>query len=433
MGYLILSYLVFLLLQPILRFITFNNFSSDFYEISSLFLVVFGWVAIGIIYLLNTTKSGDRILGSLERSSERRKTKKKVNKRMSKIDTITKELEQIKKEYELEPDSSIIEPFKLNSKTLYLTNDDKYNFVIEQESKADALFERYKDCFTINERGVFPKGSFDLPIFSDYRYQKEDIEYLQTIYPIDLNDIGKIINKRKQCFNAILDIRQKITSDSIITQKGKHGEDSVIKFLNYYKDNYIILENILVDFDGETSESDAIIVCDKGVFVIEIKNHGNVNSTLSISSDGRWAMIKNGKKEFKDNVFEQNNRHCAINQTILNRELKNRGINMDYIKCNSIIVIANDKVEIDNESSNAILRKSEIITYIENLQTSTKLSKDIQEEIADIFKSKNLPPKKFPVTDLYNDYCIALREFEKLQKILTGYYLLEKTYRKHLE
>lgn len=369
---------------------------------------------------------------SLKEIKEKVKQQKKEKYRLVNQSVIEKELNEIKKEYNLITDNTLIERFEPPNNTTYMNNDEKYPYVMEQEQRVKRLFTENKDLFKITDNGIFLKEQFHSNEFG-YYYNDEDIKFLNKVYPIAPQDIEKIIKRRYDCFNSIKECLNKATFEAISTKKGKDGENNVANQLNLFKDNFIILNNIRVELEGQSSESDFIVICDKGVFAIEVKNHGNINSMIEISSDGRWTMTNNGKKEVKDNVSAQNNRHCAINQTILNKELKNRGINTDYIKCKSIITIANDKVALRNNSMNIVLRASEIITYIENLNTDTKLDRRLQEEIANVFKERNLSPKRYPVVDLANNLSCSIQELIRLNNILTGYSKLRSAYSKYVE
>ena len=437
-----------IILQPVLTFllqlISFEFIPKEICNIISLIICGILILLAFLLFLISLIEGLFRFFGkdidifwNIERSLKERKEnsqkRKKEKYRLTNQLAIEEELNEIKKEYNLISDNTLIERFKPPNHTTYMTNDEKYPYVMEQEQRVKQLFEENKDLFKITDKGIFLKEFFYPHDFDSYYYIDEDIKFLNRVYPIAPKDIEKIIKRRNDCLDSIRECINQATFEAITTKKGKNGEDNVKNNLILFKDIYIILNNIRVELEGQSSESDFIIICDKGVFAVEVKNHGNVNSTIEISPDGRWTMINRGKKEVKDNVSAQNNRHCAINQAILNRELKNRGINTDYIKCKSIIAIANDNVEIRNYSMNAVLRASEIITYIENLDTDTKLDRELQEEIANIFKENNLHPKKYPVVDLVGDLSYSLQEFIRLTNVLRGYDELEHAYYKYVK
>lgn len=369
-----------------------------------------------------------------------RKKKKSLNERLAKQETIIKpELEKVIKEYGLVADNTLIESINLPNNITYMNNDEKYLFVMEQEKKVKSLLNQNKHFFGIRNNDIYINEHYHQNdhhlsyLKSGYGFEDKDIEFLSSMYPIQPQYIERIVEKRNQAFNVIRESLSKATMEAILTKKGYDGERYVANTLSLYKDNYIILNNIRVELEGKSSESDFVIICDKGIFVIEVKNHGNANSSIEISSDGRWVMNKNGRKEVKDNVSAQNNRHCAINQSLINKALKENGYDGEYIKCKSIIVIANDNVEIKNHSMNTVLRTSEIITYIENLNSEYELPKDLQEEIKGILLTNNLPAKKYPVNDIYGNFEYALNEFIKTTQALRGYKKLIEVYRSFIK
>ena len=344
---------------------------------------------------------------------------KKYKEKKVRADRYTAQNHEIKNKFEemlnesgIVKDVDFIEEIKLPNRKTLLNNDDKYIYVNNQLEEINGLINKSNHLFKVTKEGLI--HTQHIPLNQIKRYTEKDCEFINQYLPLNLDQIKPAFNKRNLLLKEIKDLQSEAVFQKNTTAKGKFGEDSVLKILNLYKDQYTILSNIRVELDGSSSESDFIIVCDKGVFVLEVKNHGSENDRFEIAEDGLWTIIKNGKREIRDNVAEQNNRHCAINQTILNRELKARGIDTDYIKCKSIIVLANNKVLISNKSLNVVVRPSEIITYIENLNVEERLSKDLQQEIANIFKSVTLPAKTYSVNDNAQKMAYAINEYEKL-------------------
>lgn len=447
--------LVVILGSRFIPFITFGLFPFDFCSLVLFRIYVLGILVLGSCLIIKYTlyiiekilsKLGIKVDLDIERKlwekKQLKKERAKINKRVALHDNIAKELEVIIKEHQLVNDVSLIEKFVPSNNSYYMGNEEKYEYVMKQEQKVKEIFDKYKHLFIVNNEVFYIKDRYNKEEYSfidskygriNHPYKEEDIYFLKKFHPIDSELLYLMVNRRIDCYNIIKDSLSQATMEAVTTKKGYDGEKKVADFLNLYKDNYITLNNIRVELDGQSSESDFIIICDKGVFAIEVKNHGNASSTIEISRDGRWSTIKNGRRELKDNVSAQNNRHCAINQTIYNKYLKDKGYEGEYIKCNSIIVIANDKVEIRNESMNPVLRTSEIITYIENLQVENKLSKELQEDIKNSLLANNLPPKKYPVIDLETNIKEALVEYERLSTNLKGYSEIRETYRQYIK
>lgn len=351
----------------------------------------------------------DFIKKKIKNKSEDRKRKERYTAQNLKI---KEEFEEMISKSGVQKHIDFTEEVRFPNRTLSLNNDEKYIYVVNQLEEINSLINKSNHLFHETKYGLVHSTEIGNCLTSGYT--EKDNEYINQYLPLNKQQIQPAIRKRNKLLNEIKTLQSEAIFQKNITAKGKFGEDNVSKILDLYQDQYTILKNIRVKLDGSSSESDFIVICEKGVFVLEVKNHGSENDRFEIAEDGLWTIIKKGKREIRDNVAEQNNRHCAINQSILNKELKNRGINTDYIKCKSIIVIANNKVLLNNKSLNVIVRPSEIVTYIENLNTDVKLDKSLQEEIASIFKERNLPAKTYLVKDNLTDISTAIKEYEIL-------------------
>lgn len=58
-----------------------------------------------------------------------------------------------------------------------------------------------------------------------------------------------------------------------ITAAGKQGEERTAYLLRSLPDNYILIRNAVINYEGRKSEIDNIVVGNTGVFIIETKNH----------------------------------------------------------------------------------------------------------------------------------------------------------------
>lgn len=173
---------------------------------------------------------------------------------------------------------------------------------------------------------------------------------------------------------------------------GATGEQAISKEVDFYKKSLRIMNNIRVELNGESCECDTIIVSENGVFILETKNYGAVGSgknfTIEISADGRWRKIfANGNIENIDSIGRQNQRHVYAISTILSETLGKE------VPVYSLIVFANDKIDIINNSKNVIIRKSEIMTEIFSHEKT--IDKEMLEDIEQILYAKNLPAKAY--------------------------------------
>lgn len=228
-------------------------------------------------------------------------------------------------------------------------------------------------------------------------------------------DLQKYENRRTSLLKYVehgnLLIDQFIKEISI-KQKGEKGEKNVEEQMKLYDDYITYLTNIRFEVDNTSIETDGIIVSDKGIFSLEIKNYGDENDTIVLRKDGKLSIINKYNKERQLDFVNQHNRHCGLQQKLINSELKKSGINTDYIIINPIIVIGNDKVNIENESDIKILRASSVIHEILKIKENT-LSKEVQNEIVKIINDNKLELKSYDVINIENSLSIVLDNLVK--------------------
>lgn len=228
-------------------------------------------------------------------------------------------------------------------------------------------------------------------------------------------------------------IFEDLNKQSGIAKKGYLGEQKVSEHLKLYKDVLINLENVRFGVEDTTVEADNIIICENGVFCIETKNYGKAGETIVVTKDGRWKRFRGNNEINMSNVSEQHNRHIGIMQRTVNEELKRRGYDVPYVYFEPIYVIANDEVEIENNSSEiALLRASSIYPYIRKFEVKNSLSKELQEVIKDVILEYRKDLKKYPITDYgqtfkfyldnlaqdYKDKKIAIKIYEEYLNII---------------
>lgn len=191
-----------------------------------------------------------------------------------------------------------------------------------------------------------------------------------------------------------------------ILVKGERGESLTSKYFSLFEDKYHIINNIIIpiaDSFAKSSEIDTFIITPKGIFICEIKNWGNEDETIIIGSDGKWYRQIKRKKTPVSSPVEQNTRHRLATE----KYLKQFGIECELIP---LIVIANNKTNIENNSNNVVIRMSEVYNYIENYNLPETLSKQTQNQILNILDSCEKSEKKFPAIsfnmqeEYYNEY-----------------------------
>lgn len=181
------------------------------------------------------------------------------------------------------------------------------------------------------------------------------------------------------------------------SRKGYIGELRVNEHLALYKDILTNVPNVRLEAENTSVEADNIVVTDKGIFCIETKNYGSASETLSISRDGQWKRFKGENEIPIKNIADQHNRHIGIMQRLINDELKKLGFNIPYIKFESLYVIANDDINIDNKSSLIVIRPSNIYNEIDRFESTTTLPKNVQTAIVDIINKHKLKGKAYRI------------------------------------
>lgn len=182
---------------------------------------------------------------------------------------------------------------------------------------------------------------------------------------------------------------------------GESGERAVMEEFAFYASKWRILQNIRLEVNGQSVESDIIAVTPYGVFVVEVKNLGSTGSyNITVEKDGLWKKVmKNGRWKAMGSVSRQNTRHLHGIEEVVNEALHN-----DYahwIQANSIIVFANDVVGIRNYSPNVIVRASEMVGEIRKHPIC--LDESQIEAIATILEQRTLEPKKYEMPNYGKD------------------------------
>ena len=312
-----------------------------------------------------------------------------------------------------------------SSKEKWLNNDEKLNYYEELfeklNSKLNGNYEEYLEHLMKKEKSI-----------------SDSLEDLALTFTC-LRELSNTNKNKIKSFNEYIQTRQRsINLDYKGCKAGIQGENKVNKELSLYN-NIINLPNIRLEVSDSNNEiqsieNDNILLTKNGIFVLEVKNFGEIGSyDIVIEKDGRW-LRKNrydGKTTVLKNVTSQNNRHIAFLNKFINEGI-NRSFD-DYIEAEGVVVIANEKVSIENYNDNQnIFRDSEIYSYIKSQEV--KFKRDELEQIRDLILSKNLPPKKYPVFD----YSMEIIENIKILEAYLNDYeklvnRLEIEYRKYID
>lgn len=292
-----------------------------------------------------------------------------------------------------------------NTDDKYITNSDRYVELIKILKKCDSDFElvdgqEQKEFLRLNELKNEGKElmsvvreliNLNFPPHANSSLVS-DLKSFEEEYKKFMD------NSYRKMVELSSDARHRLINDYVAISRGIKGEEEINKVLNLYERSIFNLPNIRLSVDGENIEVDNILITSKGIFLIEVKNIG-VNNTFSlkIERDGRWRKIyKDQVRDFEgSNPAEQNNRHIAYLSKYINDSL-GRSIDNE-IEVKGIIVIANDVIDISNESMQYVVRSSEVMTIIN--QYPKVLAENEMVEIREILRQANIGEGKFQMED----------------------------------
>lgn len=308
-----------------------------------------------------------------------------------------------------------------------------YLNILEPKFKIENhLHEKYllfiKDF--INSTPDFPCNISSLNRLSSPILVKEDDEN-QNTFPIELPNLASqiapynsAIQEITKAYNQFKSNWQRFNNDCKGTFIGEAGERSVVDELKFFSNQMKILTNIRLELNGQSVESDIVVVAPQGIFSLEVKNLGSTGSyNITVEKDGLWKKVmKNGRWKPMGSISKQNIRHLHGIEQVINTKFGNSLEN--WINAHSIIVFANDVVGIRNYSNISIVRASEIMGEIRKHPVC--LNEDQIQKIANILQKESLPPKKYEMEN-WLEILVGLKldiieRTEDLLRVLSPYF-----------
>lgn len=301
-------------------------------------------------------------------------------------------------------------PENLKHEVVRMENDQKSSFLLGRIKQLESLM-------LTEEPAISKVDSIRKELY--YNYPQYVIEQIDLqLHRKNVSDLDWL-NKTKNIISSFQDYVKNAHSyykkqlRDITT--GIRGEERVEKELELMKAYCTYLSNVRLEVDGNSVESDFIVFSPKGIFILEVKNFAERGQyKLKITKDGQWKQVyPNGNEIPRPDVQAQNNRHVFLKEEFVRTEWeKYYGEAPPQLKFHSVIIIANDKVEIENETNLPIMRISQIPFHMEKFRDN--LSQEILEKVQNIIRSNQLPPKKYPV----KDYTKSIKEFREKVDIL---------------
>lgn len=158
-----------------------------------------------------------------------------------------------------------------------------------------------------------------------------------------------------------------------IIGRGLRGEDRVFRAVNALKERVPglrSLENFRVQYSGGSAETDLLIVCQQGVFCLEIKNYnegGEGNYQLVVHPDGSWYKLYGDQQlhPIEGSPFSQNAIHAAAIREVFAAELRDGASGVTDLSAlvRPAVVLGSD-VPVTNQSAYPLLHPETIYSYI---------------------------------------------------------------------
>lgn len=171
-----------------------------------------------------------------------------------------------------------------------------------------------------------------------------------------------------------------------VLNSGVQGERQLFKTVKRLSGQNIIFRNLPVRYKRGRSELDMLVISNKGVIIIEVKNH---SGTISGSwKDEKWIQRKfyrDGKttQTDMDNPIKQMRRQRDIVKSILNSEGENVWID-------TVLYFSspNAKLKLSlRENDYVCSSDGELLNFLEEYDSGTEISAEKMTKIAEIMKA----------------------------------------------
>ena len=165
-----------------------------------------------------------------------------------------------------------------------------------------------------------------------------------------------------------------------VRQAGKEGELAAQEIIReVLRENDILLSNICISYEGKETELDNVVITDKGVFIIEVKNYSG--KLIGKEEDFEWNKYK---LSAGGNIYEKNVKN-PIKQVkrqvyILSHYLKSQGIDI-WVEGYALLLENNSPVH-----GEYVLESRKEIGTVIHRQGRNHLSKKTMGEVRTLLK-----------------------------------------------
>lgn len=164
-----------------------------------------------------------------------------------------------------------------------------------------------------------------------------------------------------------------------IIKNGIEGEKKALKIVENFSNDYHVFVNWEYEYDGRKSETDLIVVCRKGVFIIEVKNHNG--RITGHENDLKWRQNKVGKNGGK--YFAEMYNPTKQVGTQVWRLSKNFREEKIRAWVQGVVYFSNEKVEVDVNTRKTPVFKNEeeLQKYIEGIEVKNPLRETMMKRV----------------------------------------------------
>lgn len=302
--------------------------------------------------------------------------------------------------------------------TYYKNNEDRIMFLKEQQKVIEKSLEIFSS-FGMNIQRNNDWITIDTDSFNELKTPRKkcnNSKFVPSGYPETASHILKLIEKQVNDFNY----------DLHNTQKGILGERKCINSLCSVSLSYPVIQNLRlgqelfisdnIKNNQYSAEIDVLIITDRALFVIEIKNYGTKKDKIIITKDGKWLRkTRIEEKYIENNPFKQIADHIFL----LDKFLASNNLNFN-LPIIPIIAIANDSINLEIEDESKLFAKimpaNLIGTYVLKYHNDNQpiITNEIIQQIFYTINNNRLPPNTYPVLDYGRNICELCFALKKL-------------------
>lgn len=275
-------------------------------------------------------------------------------------------------------------------KKIKLLNENKVNFVRQEFVLLEETMEIIKELMlqleTKHEKWMVEGNTV-------FRYR--DSMSIEGKHMLEGPENGSVEEWLGHFYNCLMKYKAYMEKELGIAVKGDTGEENVAQILEQSGYAEYTVHNVILDVadeGGSTNEIDTFVILPYGVAVLEVKNYGGKGQRLVITDDNKWNLYGPGRRiKQEKNPAYQNSRH--VRATIITlRKLLGRDIPVF-----PLIVIGNNKVQLQRQSSLAVKNIDEMVHYLSGLTGNEYLQNEERIKIRKFLESEDIGANAFSV------------------------------------